>query len=223
MKRNFKLALALTFVSCVALFGATAQKATINMRMNVLSADPKGNFFNWTAGNTSVKDSYDVASGASKAQSTTAFDAVRYDSNTSKKLAIPAALRGLVLYPVADFKTAQDDDLTVTTNGKEVTIRYIHRGTAYQLKTDSKGNLNVLTGCSIAKNVASNVGGEFVLNPEYVKAGGDPKKMSSLDWSKVTLVPDTYESGASRWYTGNLAVKYNKGILTVKGTLTETK
>ncbi len=212
--------------SIIALVGLTtaamAQNARIDAKMNVLTADT-ANYFNWTAGKKVVKDSFDAKSGASVAASTKEFDAVRFDGETTKKAAIPVGLRGLVLYPVADFAVAAFDDLKVTENGKQLTVRYVHRGVAYELITDKKGKFDVLTGAKMAKGLADNVGGEFVLKPEFVKAGTDGKKMSDLDWSKITLVSDAKDPAAVRWYEGKLDFSYAKGVLAMKGTLVEKK
>jgi hypothetical protein len=199
-----------------------AQNVTIDAKVNVLTSDTT-NYFNWTLGKKTVKDKLDAASGASVAKSTAEFNSVRYDTDDAKKAAIPVALRGFVLYPVADYKTLTDDALTVAEDGKALTVHFVHRGVAYELKTDKNGDFNVLTGAKFAKGLADNVGGEFVLKAEFTKAGGDPKKMSSLDWSKVTLVPDAKDPAATRWYEGTLRLELKKGILTAKGNLTEKK
>ncbi len=207
----------------LAMTGALiAQNARIDAKMNVLAAD-SANYFNWTAGKKVVKDSFDAKSGASVAASTKEFDAVRFDGEATKKAAIPVGLRGLLLYPVADYAVTAFDDLKVTVNGKQVTVRYVHRGVAYELVTDGKGKFDVLTGAKMARGLADNVGGEFVLKAEFVKAGTDGKKMSDLDWGKITLVPDAKDPAATRWYEGKLDFSYAKGILAVKGTLVEKK
>lgn len=206
----------------LAVPGLFAQNVKIDARLNVLAAD-KANYFNWTLGNTATKDKFDATSGASVAKSTSAFNAVRYDAEATKKAAIPVALRGLLLFPVSDFATLQGDGLAVTTNGKAVVVTFVHRGTAYRITTDSKGKFNVLTGAEMAKGLAENVGGEFVLKNDFVKKGGDPKKMGDLDWSLITLAPDAKDKAASRWYEGTLNVAYVKGILTIKGNLVEKK
>ncbi len=212
-----------TCIALVAMTGALiAQNARIDARMNVLAADT-ANYFNWTAGKKVVKDSFDAKSGASVAASTKEFDVVRYDGEATKKAAIPGGLRSLVLYPVAAYAVTAYDDLKVEQNGKQLTVRFVHRGVAYELVTDSKGKFDVLTGAKIARGLADNVGGEFVLKKEFAKAGTDGKKMSDLDWGKINLVPDTKDPAATRWYEGKLDFAYAKGILTVKGTLVEKK
>lgn len=200
----------------------SAQAVTIDVRMNVAAADA-GNYFNWTQGSSSTKDKLDAASGASLSGSTAKFDAVRYDDPKTKKAAIPVGLRGFVLFPVSGYDIAKADNLTATANGKAITVRFVHYGVANELVTDKNGKFNVLTGSKRAKGFCDNVGGEFVLKSEFVKAGGDPKNMADLDWSKLTFAPDAKDAAASRWYEGSLDFALKGTILTVKGTLKEVK
>ncbi|MBQ9494667.1 MAG: hypothetical protein IJR50_03400 [Treponema sp.] len=206
-------AAALVIVSSVAAF---AQKATIDLRFNALAEDAN-NYFNWTADGKNVKDAFDAASGASKAKSTTEFNVVRFDASGSKK-AIPAGLRSFVLYPVAPRATAEGDAFMVSESGKMLTIRFIHRGVAYQIMTDAKGNIDMASSFQIA-TVGDNVGGKFMLKNEYVKAGGDKSKMADVDWSKVPFAKDVADSDAGYTYSGSLKAAYKNGILTVKGNL----
>ena len=206
-------AAAVAIISSVAVF---AQKATIDYRFNALAEDAN-NYFNWTADGKSIKDSFDVAAGASKAKSTTEFNVVRFDATGSKK-AVPAGLRSLVLYPVSSRATAEGDAFSVSENGKMLTIRFIHRGVAYQITTDAKGNIDTASSFQIA-TVGDNVGGKFTLKDEYLKAGGDKSKMANIDWTKVSFAKDVADSDAGYTYTGSLKAAYKNGILTVKGTL----
>jgi len=222
MKKTIASLVAVLLALAVAAPALAAQNAKIDARVNVMAADA-ANYINWTVGGKAVKDSFDAASGASVAQSTKGLDAIRYDANDSKKAAIPVGLRGLLLYPVSSFDIAAYDDLKVTQTGKQIVIRYVHRGVAYELATDKNGKFDLATGAKLAKGLAENVGGEFVLKKEFVKDGADPKKMSSLDWSKVTLVPDVRDPAAKRWYEGKLDFAMKNGILTIKGNLAEKK
>lgn len=203
-----------------SVFAATAQKATIDYRYNVEKDEPAANYFNWSADGKNVKEGFDVASGASKAHSTTEFNVVRFDS-TGKAKAIPTGLRDLMLYPGAPRATATGDTLNVKAEGKKLTIRYIHRGTAYEIVTDAKGVFDITKDCKISSALADNKGGKFIFRSEYLKAGGDATKASDVDWSKVTLNPDTADANATYKYTGKLTATYTKGVLTVKGTLTK--
>ncbi|MCR5289034.1 MAG: hypothetical protein K6E51_03485 [Treponema sp.] len=203
-----------------SVFAASAQKAKIDYRYNVASDDAGSNFFNWSADAENVKDGFDAASGASKAQSTTRFNIVRFDS-TGKAKAIPAGLRFVMLYPIASRATATGDNLTVQDNGGALTIRFIHRGTAYQITTDKKGTIDLSNSFKISGPLADNKGGKFIFKDEFLKAGGDNTKASDVDWSKVTLNTDVADSNASYKYTGTLKAAYKGGILTIKGTLSK--
>lgn len=216
MKNSKFIIAALVLVAVAGL--AVAQKVSIDFRFNTEAADAK-NHFNWSANGKSVKDGFDAATGASIAQSTTAFNVVRYDNDTTKKNAIPAGLRALVLYPVAAWNTATSDAFTVTANGKQLVIRFIHRGTAYQVTTDSKGKIDTDDSFKIAAGVGENVGGKFLIKDEFLKAGGDKTNMADLDWNKITLVDDEAAEDAAVDYDGELTASLKKGILTIKGNL----
>jgi hypothetical protein len=205
-----------------ALSPVFAQNATIDARLNVAAPDG-ANYFNWSVGSRSVKDKLDASSGASLSGSTGEFNVVRYDSASTKKAAIPRGLWGLMLFPLSGYEVVKADALAVTQAGKEVTVRFVHRGVAYELVTDKAGKFDVFTGARMARGIAENVGGDFVLKKEFVKAGGNPSSMADLDWSKLTLVPDVRDPAASRWYEGSVAMAFEKNVLSVKGTLTERK
>lgn len=206
--------LAVLLVSC----GGNSKKVSIE-----LSFDTKGesasNYLNWSAGDLSVKDGFDAATGASKAQTTTLFDAVRYDGTEAKKAAIPGSLRSLVLFPVASYSTAEGDNFTVTENGKQLTITFVHRGTATQITTDANGKFNTTDSFKVASGVADNIGGKFLIKDEFLKEGGNKANMADLDWSKVSLTADTTAPDAAVKYNGELTASMKDGVLSVKGTL----
>jgi hypothetical protein len=219
MIKKFVPALVVLFLAAPSLF---AQNVAIDARFGIDGSNP-ANYFNWSQGNKTVKDKFDATTGASFAGSTALFNAVRYDAQTTRKAAIPVALRGLVLYPVSDFETATADAFTVSATGKALVVRFVHRGIAYELSTDKNGKFDLLSGAKSAKGLADNIGGDFVLKKEFLKAGGDPAKMADLDWSKIPLVLDAKDPLASRWFEGTLNFTLEKNILTVKGTLIEKK
>lgn len=222
MNKITKVFIAVLVIALVATPALVAQNVKLEAKLNVAAAD-NSTYFNWSIGSEKINDKVDATSGASIAASTAAFDKVRYDGLETKKPTLPTGLRGLVLYPIADFGTTTYDALSVKEEGKALVVRYVHRGTAYELTTDTKGRFDVLTGARLAKGLADNIGGAFVLKPEFVKDGGDPTKMSALDWSKITLVADTKDPSATRWYEGTVSFAYKKDILTLKGALTEKK
>lgn len=216
MKNSKFIIAALVLVAVAGL--AVAQKVSIDFRFNTEAADAK-NHFNWSANGKSVKDGFDAATGASKAQSTTGFNVVRYDNETTKKNAIPTGLRALILYPIASWNTATADAFTVTENKKQLVIRFVHRGTAYQITTDSKGKIETGDSFKIATGIADNIGGKFMIKDEFLKSGGNKANMADLDWSKITLVDDEADDDATVEYEGTLTASLKKGILTVKGNL----
>ncbi|HOF85815.1 MAG TPA: hypothetical protein PLP41_08900 [Treponemataceae bacterium] len=217
MKRVF-----ISVLLVIAATGLFAQDLRIDFRFNV-DKDDTANYLNWSLGKEVIKDKYDAASGASVAGSTYGFDVVRYDNEITKNAALPAALRNLLLFPVSPFGIAIGDNFTVEETKQGLVIRFVHRGVAYELKTDKKGNYNAVSDARAARGLADNVGGKFIIKEEFVKAGTDGSKGADLDWDKITLVPDTRAVSASRWFEGTLKVKYKKGILTMKGTLEEMK
>lgn len=206
----------------IAAAGLYSQDLRIDFRFNVEKEDA-ANYLNWSMGNAITRDKFDAASGASVAGSTYGFDVARYDNETTKNAALPAALRNLLLFPVSPFGIAKADNFTVDETKEGLVIRFVHRGVAYELKTDKKGNYNVVTDARAARGLADNVGGKFIIKEEFARAGTDGSKGADLDWDKINLVPDTRAVTASRWYEGSLKVNYKKGILTMKGTLEEIK
>ncbi|MGI5089714.1 hypothetical protein GWP40_03500 [Treponema vincentii] len=214
---------ALSFASGSA--DATASKAetdvNIDFRMNIAKKDYESNYFNWTLGKQEmVQDKFDAVSGASLKGSTKAFNAVRYAGNAAdKKAAIPAALRSLFLFPLADWKFVEGYGLQVTNTDGMLTIRFARKTTAYELTTDKNGDFNILTGAKIAKDITEKTDTGYVIKPEYLKADGDPTKMSDLDWDKLPLKTDTFASDAAYHYEGTLKFALKDNVLTVNGTL----
>lgn len=215
MKRIF---LSLLLVSLA--FALVAQDVRIDFSFNTETEDAD-NYLSWSLGNKVVKDAYDAESGASIAGSTYGFDVVRYDSEVTKNTALAAGIRNLLLFPVSPFGIARGDNFNVDDTKQGLIIRFVHRGTAYELRTDKKGNLDVISGVRSARGLAENIGGKFILKEEFRKDGTDGTKGSDLDWDKISLVPDTRAVTASRWYEGTLRAKYRKGILSMKGSLKE--
>jgi hypothetical protein len=223
------------FLCALAVFGFSGctRSAEIDYRMNVAGQN-SGNYFNWSVGSTSVKDTFDPSAGdgvtgASKAKSTSRFDAaVTYDipSNAAKHTgyALAPGLRGLLLYPVAPEAVRANDHLSVTANGRELTIRYIHRDSAYEIKTDAAGKIDVTTACKVAPGVCSTADQRtFTLKPEFSKTGSASSNMGDLDWTKAVFTPDTFSGNARRHYTGLLNAEFADNVLTITGSLKEAK
>ncbi|MFC1238450.1 hypothetical protein ACFGOO_03335 [Treponema vincentii] len=233
--KKFTFVLSLLFLTGVLSFASGAAEAKssdakasdattdvkIDFRMNIAKQDYESNYFNWTLGKQeTVQDKFDAVSGASLKGSTKEFNVVRYAGNAAdKKAAIPAALRSLFLFPLSDWKFVEEYGLQVTNTDGVLTIRFARKATAYELKTDNKGNFNILTGAKIAKDITDKTETGYMIKPEYLKEGGDPAKMSDLDWNKVPLKDDTFASDAAYHYEGTLKFALKDNVLTVNGTL----
>ncbi len=218
--KKIKFSLVMAVLLCTSLWAVGAQKVTIDFRFNVLRPD-SSNYLNWVSDGMVVKDGYDASSGASKKNSTALLDSVRYDSPDTKNPAIPVGLRCLLLFPLGNYSYAQEDALRVAQNKRQLTIRFVHRGTAYQITSDSKGKINMDDSFSMAHGVAENIGGRFYVKDEYLVPGGNKANMSDVDWSKLSLVPDTVSEFAQRKFVGSLNANYKNGILSMKGNLTQ--
>ena len=234
--KNKKIWIAIAMIALVATvaFAQAAAKVTIDYRLNTKAADEAKNYFNWTADKLAVKDKYDAKAtrdhdgtpqtGASVGSSTEQFNAVRYDKDNKKTM--PVTLRGLFLFAVDTWAQFQNDNVEVITNAdKSLTIRYFHRGTAYYIKTDAKGIIDVEKDCKMLSGAGDNVAGAFLVKADYLKAGGDNKVWSAADWIKIEpkLVADVADSPTVK-YAGKLTAKLDAaGVLTIKGTLTLKK
>jgi len=228
--KKFTFILSVLFLTSVLSFasGASDAKASdaatdvkIDFRMNIAKQDYESNYFNWTLGKeATVQDKFDAVSGASLKGSTKGFNVVRYAGDVAdKKAALPSALRSLFLFPLSDWKFVEEYGLKITSNGGALMIRFARKTTAYELTTDNKGNFNLLTGAKIAKDITEKTDTGYVIKSEYLKEGGDPTKMSDLDWNKVPLKNDTFASDAPYHYEGSLKFALNNDVLTLKGTL----
>lgn len=215
MKKKYLFTLSI--VTVLFCFSAYTNNVTIDMKFNVLAQD-ENNYFNWAVDGKAIKDKYDTVTGASKANSTYLFDSVRYESN-SKKTTIPAGLRCLLLFPLSNYSTAQVDAFTVFQVKKELIIRFVHRGIAYEIKTDKKGKINLNSSFFYAPNVAENIGGIFFIKEEYLLPGGNKANMADLDWKKITLIKDVPTS--EKYYSGTLSASLKNSILTVKGRISQ--
>ncbi len=154
-----------------ALSFAAADPATdvkIDYKMDLSVKNHDADYFTWTVGNETVQDKFDAASGASLKGSTKAFNAVRFAEPTAdRKASMPAGLRSVFLFALADPSFVKSHALQVTKDASGITVRFVRKTNAFELKTDKNGNFNLLSGSKIAKNVTDKKGDGFVIKPEY--------------------------------------------------------
>lgn len=202
MRRKLMTILALALIgSTVAAFAADL---SIDYQVNTTAKDYANNYLTFTGAPVKVvKDQFapgpDAVSGASKLESTSLFNVYRFDIFGGKLL--PGGLRSFFLYPVADDGTRTGDGLTVLKNADgSITVRYIHRGTAYEFSTDAKGQLVLPTAAVKTRLIGTtdnkNISTDFSADGTVAK----------VDWKKVwdASIADGKQIGSTTAKTGKI-------------------
>ena len=201
MKRHALLLLVALFVlSGAALFAADL---TITMQVNTAAKDYAGNFLSFTGGINSVdKDQFvpvaDATAGASKLLSTEVFNAYRFDVKGQPTL--PSALRFMLLYAVANDSIRTGDNLHVTRAADgSILIRFIHRGTAFEVLTDATGKLALPSTMMKFRKIGHT---DNVISTDFSPSG----KTIDVDWKKVwdTTIADGKVIGTTTSKTGKV-------------------
>jgi hypothetical protein len=193
------------FVAAMVLSAVTLSAAdlTIDYQMNTVAQDYANNYLTFQGKAVSVaKDQFapgaDAVSGASKLESTAMFNIYRFDIFGGKLL--PGGLRSLFLYPVADDGTRTGDGLTAIKNADgSLMIRFIHRGTAYQLTTDKTGKLT-LPGAVVKTRRIGHT--DNLISTDFSRSG----KVADVDWRKVwnSSIADGKSIGGTTSKTGKI-------------------
>ncbi|WP_191014544.1 hypothetical protein [Treponema zioleckii] len=211
-----------------------AQTLSIDFQLNTNANAKTKNHLNWTLKSTAnttttvttTKDFFDAVSSASKKHSTKELREVYIDSK-SKKQAMPKGLYTLLLFAVSSPEFLQNDDLKISSQGKKLTIQFIHRGIAYKISTNEKGyfdfseRTDAENGFYIAKDIAENEKGIFSLKADFVTEGTDKNQMQNADWTKFTFENDSFDKDIDLAFAGKLKTSYKNGILKIKGKLTK--
>lgn len=184
------------------------------------------------------KDHIDAATGASVKNSTEMFQPYLLD--VKGKNALPNGLRGLFLYSVAPAALRVDDNLTITKAGGVITVRYVHRGTAYELVTDANGKFTFPEGQYRRRAIGFIEGeGPQVLHKDFSADGTAAK----VNWAKVwdasvaggkeivagkpaktgAITPDTAVPESMFYWTGSLQVSFEANVLKIAGGLDAVK
>ncbi len=218
-------------VGLLPLFSCVTDKGTgvtqkevlvINYRMNTAKADYDANYFKWSFGEDNIEDKYDATSKASVNKTTGKFNSVRFAGRAEdKKMTMPAGLRSVLFYAIADWSLAEVDALKVEEKGGVITVKFVHHGKAYILSTNEKGEFDVLTGSKIAKDFADKgeTKHDYKIKPEYLVEGGDPTKMKDLKWDALTMKDDKYTSDAAFHFEGKLKFEFKDNVLSISGEL----
>jgi hypothetical protein len=201
MRTRFVLLIA-AFVLCA--FAASAADLTIDMQVNTAAKDYANNYLTFKGANNSVdKDQFvlaaDGTTGASKLLSTELFNSYRFDVRGKKT--IPGGLRSLLMYPVADDGTRTGDNLQVSKAADgTIMVRYVHRGTAYEIVTDKTGALVLPTTTVRTRKIGHS---DNQIHADFSSNG----KASGVDWAKVwnASIADGKQVGSTTSKTGAIA------------------
>jgi hypothetical protein len=199
--RTRSLLLIAAFVLCA--FAASAADLTIDMQVNTAAKDYANNYLTFKGANNSVdKDQFvqaaDGTSGASKLLSTELFNSYRWD--VRGKPTMPGALRSLLLYAVADDSTRTGDNLQVAKAADGIImIRYVHRGTAYEIVTDKAGKIELPTTTVRSRKIGHS---DNQIHADFSSNG----KPSGVDWAKVwnASIADGKQVGSTASKTGKI-------------------
>lgn len=221
-------------------FAAETMKIDFRYRLN---GDDGKNHLNWQTKTTKdkqakttnpnsvadrqIKDKYDATTGASKNMST---KYMREAAFSGSNMIMPKGLYCLLLFAVSSAELAETDMFKVEkqpSKEKALSISFIHRGNAYRISTDEKGQLDTLTSFTAAVSLADNTGKEFAIKKEFLKEGAAPKEENAapvtdwtlVDWDKVVFQPDAYDEMSDKVWQGTLKTKLKDGVLTVWGKL----
>lgn len=192
----------------------------VDYKMNVKHPSYETNYFNWSFADKKIEDKFDTVTQASMKKTTGEFNAVRYAGRAEdKKLTLPAGLRGLFFYAIADWSLAEGDNLQVREAGGVIKVRFVHHGKAYELTTDANGNFDVLQGGKIAKDFADvSENKEYTIKDEYL-IGDDPSMMKNLNWDALNFKEDKYTADAAHHFEGKLKFEFKDNVLHIYGKL----
>ena len=151
-------------------------------------------------------DKYDVATGASTAFSTSIL--------TSSRL--PLALQKLFLFAVSSAENIEKDTFSVEENDESgFDVSFVHRGVAYWITSDKKGNIDLEKGCSYAV-IGERIDGVFCIKSDFLQEEKDSTDMKNIDWDKVDFEDDKIKDYSGYKLTKSKALlSYIDGILRV--------
>jgi hypothetical protein len=225
-------------LGCGALL--SAQDLCIDYRFDV-SGRTGGNYLSYTSAIRYIaanKDSFDAVSGASRQKSTSLFAPLQ--SDIMGRATISGGFRSLLMFPLAADATRVEDNLRVYKEGNVITMEYVHRGVAYRIRTDERGNISFPRGSYVMRTIGYIKGHDPQVISTDFSAG---KTAAGVDWKKVwdpkTPSGRTIDSGSDaktgpiqndygdmmamfNW-DGTLDVGFENSILTIKGVLRPVK
>jgi hypothetical protein len=201
MRRSLVLVCIAAFA--LSAFALSAADLTIEMQVNTTAQDYAGNYLTFKGLVNSVdKDQFaagtDATSGASKLASTEVFNGYRMDVKGAPTM--PMTLRHVLLYSVADNAIRMGDNLTVTKAASgAITIRFVHRGTAYEIITDAAGKVTLPVSGMKMRKIGHT---DNTISTDFSASG----KTTGVDWKKVwdASIADGKQVGSTPAKTGKI-------------------
>jgi hypothetical protein len=218
----------------------SAQDLNIDYRFDV-SGRAEGNYLSYTSAIRYIsadKDAFDAVSGASRQKSTSLFAPLQ--SDIMGRATISGGFRSLLMFPLASDAVRVEDNLHVYKEGTVITMEYVHRGVAYRVRTDERGNISFPRGSYVMRTIGYIKGG----NPQVLSADFSADGTAAgVDWRKVwdpkTPSGRPVDSGSDSLtgpvqndygdmmamfnWDGTLEVAFENPILTIKGALRPVK
>jgi hypothetical protein len=217
-----------------------AQDLSIDYRFNV-SGRTEGNYLSYTSAIRYIaadRDSFDAASGASRQKSTSLFAPIQ--SDIMGRATISGGFRSLLMFPLAADSVRREDNLHVYKEGSVITMEYVHRGVAYRIQTDERGNISFPRGSYVMRTIGYIRGeGPQVISTDFSTdrtAGGvdwrkvwDPgtpsgRPVDSGSESKTGPIQNDYGDMMAMFnWDGTLEVRFENSVLTITGILRPVK
>jgi hypothetical protein len=218
----------------------SAQDLSIDYRFDV-SGSAAGNYLSYTSAIRYIaadKDAFDTVSGASRQKSTSLFAPIQ--SDIMGRATISGGFRSLLMFPLAADTVRVEDNLHVYREGSVITMEYVHRGVAYRIRTDDRGNISFPRGSYVMRTIGYIKGG----GPQVISVDfSSNKSAAGVDWRKVwdPNIPSgrVVDSGSTEKtgpiqndygdmmamfnWDGTLEVRFEDSILTIKGVLRPVK
>jgi hypothetical protein len=201
MRKTMLMCAAILALAAVSL---SAADLTIAMQVNLAAKDYANNSLSFKGGIASIeKDQFipgaDATSGASRLASTSVFNAYRFD--VKGKATLPSGLRYLLLYAVANDSVRTGDNLTVSRGADgALTIRYVHRGMAFEIVTDASGTVTLPSATAVKRRQIGFT--DNAIHPDFSPTG----KVMDVNWKKVwdASIADGKQVGATAGKTGKV-------------------
>ncbi|MDR2144383.1 MAG: hypothetical protein LBP29_08445 [Treponema sp.] len=218
----------------------SAQDLSIDYRFDV-SGQSAGNYLSYTSAIRYIaadKDTFDAVSGASRQKSTSLFAPIQ--SDIMGRATISGGFRSLLMFPLAADTVRVEDNLHVYREGNIITMEYVHRGVAYRIRTDERGNIGFPRGDYVMRTIGYIKGHD----PQVISADfSSDRTAAGVDWKKVwdpkTPSGRPVDSGSDaktgpvqndygdmmamfNW-DGTLEVRFEGSVLTIKGVLRPVK